>query len=123
MERRESKEVKLQDNPFLLSLTEQGLTYQGASPDKSIVTVAVRGYYDDWAAYYETPWTPFGRVAEYGDKLPEEAAAQLFPEWAKRLSWYSNGLLDSKTGLIVRFYLCPIHVGRIGEAWEWARGN
>jgi hypothetical protein len=89
MEHRESKEVKLQDNPFLLSLTEQGHTYQGASPDKSIIVVAVQGYYDDWAAYYETPWWPGSRphVAEYGNKLPEEAAAELFPEWAKLLKW------------------------------------
>ena len=27
------------------------------------------------------------RVAEYGNKLPEKAAAQLFPEWAKTLKW------------------------------------
>lgn len=89
METQESKEVKLRDNPFLLSLTEQGMTYQGASPDKSIVVAAAEGVCGDWAAYYETPWTPFGRthVAEYGNKLPEEAAVELFPEWAKRLKW------------------------------------
>lgn len=89
MEHRESKEVKLQDNPFLLSLVSQGMTYQGASPDKTIIVVAVEGDYDDWTAYFETPWTPFGRthVAEFGNKLPEEAAAELFPEWAERLKW------------------------------------
>jgi len=85
----ESKEVKLRDNPFLLSLIEKGRTFEGESPDKTILVVAVEGYYDDWAAYFETPYTPFGssQVAEYGNKLPEEAAAQLFPEWAKRLKW------------------------------------
>jgi len=89
MENRESKEVKLQDNPFLLSLVEQGMTYQGFSPDKSIIVVAVEGGYGDWTAYYETPGFPGRRprVAEYGNKLPETAAAQLFPEWAKRFKW------------------------------------
>lgn len=89
MENQESKEVKLRDNPFLLSLISRGMTYQGASPDKTIVVVAVEGSYGDWTAYYETPWTPWGRtqVAEYGNKLPEKAAIELFPEWAKRLRW------------------------------------
>ncbi len=85
----EAKLVRLRDNPFLSSLVEQGMVYESSSLDKEITVVAAKGNYDDWAAYFETPWTPFGAalVAEYGNKLPEEAAAQLFPDWAKGLKW------------------------------------
>ncbi len=82
----EEKKVKLGDHPFLTSLTEHSMVYEGESLDKVITVVAVEGYHDDWAAYFETPWTGLP-VAEYGNKLPEEVAAALFPEWAKRLKW------------------------------------
>ncbi len=83
----EAKTVRLMDNPFLLSLTTKGSTYEDVSPDKTITVVAIEGDYGDWAAYFETPWTPFGNVAEYGNKLPLDAAKQLFPDFAKRLKW------------------------------------
>lgn len=34
--------------------------------------------------------------------------------------WYSNALRSIRTGEIARFYLCPNHLSRISEAWEWA---
>lgn len=84
--KREEKRVKMGDNPFLTSLTEHSMVYQGCSLETVIRVVAVEGYYGDWAAYYETPWMVIS-PAEFGNKLPEEAAAQLFPKWAKRLKW------------------------------------
>ena len=35
--------------------------------------------------------------------------------------WYSNALLNLKTGEIARFYLCPDHTDRATEAFGWAR--
>ena len=81
--RSEVKDVKLGDNPFLLSLTTRGSTYQGHGPETTIKVGASRGDHGDWAAYYETPTTPFGDVLGYGNKLPEQAAKELFPEWAE----------------------------------------
>lgn len=82
------KEVKLKDNPFLLQLIGRSMAYQGYSPDAVIKVGACEGNYNDWAAYYETPTTLFGNVLEFGNKLPEQAARELFPEWAKRnLKW------------------------------------
>ena len=84
----EIKEVALKDNPFLLGLTNQGMTYQDNSPDTIIKVAARLGDYGDWTAYYLTPSTPFGDVLNYGNKLPEQAAKELFPEWAKKgLNW------------------------------------
>lgn len=84
----EIKEVALKDNPFLLGLTDQGSTYQAYSPDTIIKVAARVGDYGDWTAYYLTPFTPFGNVLDHGNKLPEQAAKELFPEWAKKgLNW------------------------------------
>jgi hypothetical protein len=83
----ETKKVRLGDNPFLKSLTEWPRTYAGTSPDKVVKVAAVTGKHDDWAAYYQTPWCGAAQVADFGNKLPEEAAAQIFPDWAKRLKW------------------------------------
>lgn len=82
----ETKKIRLGDNPFLKSLTEWPRTYAGASPDKVITVAAVAGGHDDWTAYYQTPWCG-QRVADFGNKLPEEPAGQIFPDWAKRLKW------------------------------------
>jgi hypothetical protein len=82
----EEKQVRLRDNPFLLSLVSPGLTFQDYSPDAIINVVAAEGEFGDWAAYFETPGT-VGMVAEMGAKLPETAAKELFPDWAKRLKW------------------------------------
>ena len=84
----EIKEVALKDNPFLLSLTDRGLVYQDYSPDTIIKVAARGGNYGDWTAYFLTPYAPFGDVLNYGNKLPEQAAKELFPEWAKKgLNW------------------------------------
>jgi len=82
----QEKLVRLQDNPFLLSLISPGATFQDYSPDSIIAVVAVEGDFGDWSAYFETPWT-VGIVAEAGEKLPEAAAKELFPDWAERLKW------------------------------------
>lgn len=84
----EVKKVQLQDHSFLLSLTSQGSVYQGYSAAQTIRIGASADDYGCWAAYYQTPSTPFGDVLGYGNKLPEEVAKDLFPEWAKSgLKW------------------------------------
>lgn len=84
----EIKKVKLRDNPFLLGLTNRGMTYQGYGPDTIIKVAARHGNHGDWTAYFETPKTPFGDVLNFGNKLPQQAAIELFPEWATRgLNW------------------------------------
>lgn len=84
----ETKEVRLKDSPFLLQLTGRGMTYQDYGPETVIKVAACAGDYGDWTAYYETPTTPFGNVLKYGNKLPEQVAKELFPEWTKRgLAW------------------------------------
>lgn len=82
----EGREVRLGDYPFLLMLTEPGWCWQGASPDKVITVVAAKGFLSDWAAYCETPQSG-KRVAEWGDKLPQDLAEAIFPEWARRFVW------------------------------------
>jgi len=84
----ESKFVRLQDHPFLLGLTEQGFIWHGYSPDRRIRIIAYEGQHNDWAAYFETPFTPAGKVLHYGNKLPQSAAEDLFPGWAQSdLKW------------------------------------
>jgi hypothetical protein len=84
----EIKEVALKDNPFLLGLTNRGMTYQNYGPETIIKVAVRRGKYGDWTAYFQTPETPFGDVLNYGNKMPEQAAKELFPEWAKKgLNW------------------------------------
>lgn len=84
----ETKVVKLSSDPFLLSLTDQGMTYQGLHPSTAISVAACEGDYGDWTAYFAMPDTPFGNVLDYGNKMPEDAAKRIFPEWAKRgLKW------------------------------------
>ncbi len=84
----EVKGVRLGDNQFLLSLTDPGMAYQGYSVDTIIKVAACEGYFRDWTAYFATPDTPFGDVVNFGNKLPEQAAKELFPEWEKSgLRW------------------------------------
>ena len=73
------RNVTFQDDPFLLGLTTEGASWWGKAPTDSLVVAAVLGRRRDWRAYSEDPhWGP-GRVAELGNKLPEEAARRLFP--------------------------------------------
>lgn len=84
----EIKEVALKDHPFLLRLTKKGLAYDGYGPDTIIKVAACLGDYGDWTAYFSTPFTPFGDVLHYGNKLPQQVAKELFPEWAQKgLNW------------------------------------
>ena len=84
----EIKEVQLKDNPFLLGLADQGMTFQDYGPEHVIKVAACEGFYGEWTAYYETPTTPMRDVLGFGNKLPKPVAEQLFPEWAKKgLSW------------------------------------
>jgi hypothetical protein len=83
---KETKEVKIGDYPFLVTMTKPGFCWQGESPEKSITVVAVEGSIGDWTAYFETPQSG-KQVAEFGDKLPRSVAEQIFPKWAKRFNW------------------------------------
>lgn len=38
-----------------------------------------------------------------------------------RFNWYANGLSRPPSREIVWFFVCPGHLGRIPEAWEWVR--
>ena len=81
-----TKEVRLSDYAFLLMMTKPGWCWQGESPNRVVTVVAVEGSIGDWAAYLETPQSG-KQVAEFGDKLPESVAEEIFPEWAKRFAW------------------------------------
>ncbi len=88
MKKTDIKDVRLGDNQFLLRLTGRGTVYEGYEPDTVIKVAACEGYAGDWTAYFVTPNTPFGDVLKYGNKLPEETARELFPEWARTsLKW------------------------------------
>lgn len=83
-----TKKVRLGDYTFLRSLTEWPMLYTGASPDTIITVAAAEGYYHDWAAYFQTPESGPNRVAKLGNKLPQKAAEEIFPDWAKKgLEW------------------------------------
>ena len=88
MANEEVKAVKLSDNMFLLSLTSPGSTYAGYHENSIILVGAVEGNFGDWAAYFETPWTPGHDVLGLGNKLPQKVAEELFPNWKeKKLRW------------------------------------
>ena len=48
--------------------------------------VAIEGSVGDWACYVGNRTQSFADVASYGDKISEEEARQLFPEF-KNLRW------------------------------------
>jgi len=73
------RNVTFQDDPFLLGLTTEGANWSGKAPTDSLVVAAVLGRRRDWCAYSEDPYWGPGRVTEFGNKLPEEAARRLFP--------------------------------------------
>jgi len=74
------RNVTFQDDPFLLDLTTEGATWWGKAPTDTLVVAAVLGRRArDWCAYSEDPYWGPKRVAELGNKLPEEAARRLFP--------------------------------------------
>lgn len=87
----ESKKVKLRDHPFLVALTSPGSTYQDFGLDTEVLIVACEGNTNDWTAYFRPPWLAENveLVCDYGNKLPEEVACDLFPEWAKQKKWRS----------------------------------
>lgn len=78
--------LRLAENAFLDSLTEPGMVWCDFAPDKVIRLLAVKGQCGDWTAYYETPDSG-NRLREFGRKLPEDVAGELFPDWAKRFRW------------------------------------
>ncbi|MFH1015498.1 MAG: hypothetical protein V1771_00665 [Chloroflexota bacterium] len=83
----ESKKVKIGDVPFFTDLLDHGMVFQDKGPEFEVEVVACEGFYGEWAAYFDTPETPFHDVAAYGNKLPEAVATSIFPDWAKRLRW------------------------------------
>ena len=48
--------------------------------------VAVEGYVDDWACYYDKITKTTEQVKKWGDKINESRARCLFPEF-KHLRW------------------------------------
>ncbi len=76
-----TKKVKLKDHPFFLELTQSSMMYDGESADKELTIAVSTGFANDWAAYFETPYS-HGRVAEHGAKLPEDVARFFFPDVA-----------------------------------------
>ena len=76
----EYRTVTFQDDPFLLDLTTEGGNWWGKAPTDSLVVVAVvRQRAPTWAAYSEDPYWGAKRVAELGNKLPQDVARRLFP--------------------------------------------
>lgn len=57
----------------------EGPDLLGAGDAVVIKVCAVRGHGGDWAAYLGLSKWPDEEVAASGDKLPEEAAAAIFP--------------------------------------------
>lgn len=81
----EIKAIRLADNQFLRGLVDRGMVYEGYDPEITVIKVAAcEGFFEDWTAYFETPYTPFHNVLDYGNKLPKQIAEELFPEWAKK---------------------------------------
>lgn len=78
--------VNLGDIPFLNGLRQYPFSWAGAPADKEIEVVAVSNSYGGWAAYMETP-TSGRQVVSWGDKLPQDVAESLFPEWASSRQW------------------------------------
>lgn len=79
----DTRKIKLQEHPFFLNFINQGMCYQGESPAKELAILVRIGRYNDWAAYYETPWC-HGQVATLGAKMPEAVAKFFFPEVGKK---------------------------------------
>ena len=74
--------IQLKDNPFFAGLASPGALYAGVPLTTELIVCARTGGYDDWAAYFQTPYSG-KRVAELGAKMPEKVAAEMFPELAK----------------------------------------
>jgi len=89
MNRIESKRIVIGNYPKLRFLAMPGFCYSKSGLSTIITVVAVEGGVNDWSAYHQTPWidSDEASVAANGDKLPQEVAEQIFPDWAKELSW------------------------------------
>ena len=80
--RTEYKRIALKDNEFLLSLTKYPFCWMDYSPKTIITVIAVEGQVYDWAAYMERPFSR-SNVEKYGNKLPQEVAELIFPNWER----------------------------------------
>jgi hypothetical protein len=90
MQNIESKRIMLGNYPELHFLAMPGFCWAKEGGLGAIITVvAVEGAVQDWSAYHQTPWIDSNEasVAANGDKLPQEVAELIFPEWAKKFSW------------------------------------
>lgn len=86
----ETRQVKLSDHPYLDELRDPPFVWQGYPADHIIRVTACEGYLNDWAAYMETPFTLFKDEVNFGNKIPQDVAEAIFPEWAKsKLKWRS----------------------------------
>lgn len=90
MDHVESKKVMIGNHKDLHFLAMPGFCWaKDGGLGKIITVVAVEGGVQDWTAYHETPWTGSDQfsIASNGDKLPQEVAEEIFPEWAKKFKW------------------------------------
>lgn len=86
MENTRTLQVRLDSHPFFKGLLDQGMVYQDYPPDTVITVRAKKGDFNDWAAYFEIPNMP-GPVLQYGTKLPEKVAVELFADFAPDLKY------------------------------------
>ncbi len=85
----ESKRIAICNYKDLHFLATPGFCWAKEGLDKIITVVAIVGEVNDWAAYHETPQTGSDKysVLTIGDKLSQEVASLIFPEWAKKYEW------------------------------------
>jgi hypothetical protein len=89
MQHTEFKRIMIGTYDGLHFLTLPGFCWAKHGIQHIITVVAVEGGIQDWSAYHETPWIGSDEysVAANGDKLPQEVAEQIFPDWAKKYYW------------------------------------
>lgn len=65
------------------------------------------------------------RQCLFCDRKPPDTLGANLMTWRNRrlVGWYSNALLNTKTKVIARFYVCRKHFHLDGKAWEWARNG
>jgi hypothetical protein len=91
MSKRESKNVRLDSDPWLERHLGEGRFFRDNRPEGVVLVVAVQGAAeDDWAVYMDNLGirnVSEEAVARHGTKVSYECAARLFPEWDRRLEW------------------------------------
>lgn len=77
-----TRRLRLKDHPWLNDLRRPGWAWELAPEDRVILVVATANDLE-WTAYYQSPYVlgaaTVESVKDYGTKLPEEVARELFP--------------------------------------------